>query len=233
MYWNSNFSTLFLFPLIYSVSIFFSIVSTADTESMEPGAIQDILTCGLCQKTFALADIVKFIQHKVLQCNKENYEQCFTQGTTPRNYLFSFLLPQKANTDFLRIFSSIVCSSIPNIKSKHFVVFSLGSGGSTDRDSEDSRPLALANRRPSISAPISTRKPSSSSSRVHTPPLESPGFVSGDGTSSTPKRLSAEGKRNSWLLQIFYRIVKLIHLQFTHFSKLRAHRRQRQFELET
>lgn len=70
--------SFFSSPLIYSA--YFSFVSTADTESMEPGAIQDILTCGLCQKTFALADIVKFIQHKVLQCNKENYEQCFTQG---------------------------------------------------------------------------------------------------------------------------------------------------------
>lgn len=37
----------------------------------------DTLTCGVCQKDFALADIVKFIQHKVLTCNKENY-QCKT-----------------------------------------------------------------------------------------------------------------------------------------------------------
>lgn len=62
-------------------------------------------------------------------------------------------------------------------------------GGTTgDRDSEDGRPLSLVNRRPSLSAPA--RKPSSSSSRVHTPPLASPGFLSGDGASqSTPKRL--------------------------------------------
>ena len=33
----------------------------------------DTLTCGVCQKDFALADIVKFIQHKVLTCNKENH----------------------------------------------------------------------------------------------------------------------------------------------------------------
>lgn len=38
-----------------------------------PGQHQDILTCGVCQKPFMLADIVKFIQHKVLACNKENY----------------------------------------------------------------------------------------------------------------------------------------------------------------
>lgn len=34
---------------------------------------QDILTCGSCQKSFALGDIVRFIQHKVLVCNKENF----------------------------------------------------------------------------------------------------------------------------------------------------------------
>jgi len=32
----------------------------------------DTLTCGVCGKEFALTDIVKFIQHKVLNCNKEN-----------------------------------------------------------------------------------------------------------------------------------------------------------------
>ena len=45
----------------------------------------DTLTCGVCRKEFALADIVKFIQHKVLTCNKENY-RCATEnggdGTT-------------------------------------------------------------------------------------------------------------------------------------------------------
>ena len=45
----------------------------------------DTLTCGVCRKEFALADIVKFIQHKVLTCNKENY-RCSTEnggdGTT-------------------------------------------------------------------------------------------------------------------------------------------------------
>lgn len=70
--------------------------------------------------------------------------------------------------------------------------FFFKSGGSTgERDSEDGRPLSLVNRRPSISAPISSRKPSGSS-RVHTPPPASPGFL-GDGASSTPKRLSSEG----------------------------------------
>ncbi|XP_047099225.1 protein VASP homolog [Schistocerca piceifrons] len=40
-------------------------VSMSDAES-PPG--QDTLTCGGCAKAFALADIVRFIQHKVLSC---------------------------------------------------------------------------------------------------------------------------------------------------------------------
>ncbi|CAG0913423.1 unnamed protein product [Notodromas monacha] len=36
----------------------------------------DMLTCGVCSKEFVLEDIVKFIQHKVNSCNKENYVQC-------------------------------------------------------------------------------------------------------------------------------------------------------------
>lgn len=43
----------------------------------------DTLTCGVCSKDFALADIVKFIQHKVLTCNKENY--CKKSGTATEN----------------------------------------------------------------------------------------------------------------------------------------------------
>uniref|UniRef100_A0A182IME8 BCL-11A-like CCHC zinc finger domain-containing protein n=1 Tax=Anopheles atroparvus TaxID=41427 RepID=A0A182IME8_ANOAO len=52
------------------------------SETGETDGTQDILTCGSCQKTFALSDIVRFIQHKVFQCNKENYGQCFTQGSS-------------------------------------------------------------------------------------------------------------------------------------------------------
>ncbi|XP_065362918.1 B-cell lymphoma/leukemia 11B isoform X2 [Calliphora vicina] len=113
-----------------------------DSDSTEAdGTAQDMLTCGTCQKVFALCDIVKFIQHKVLQCNKENYGQCSTQGP------------------------------------------------SNDRaDTEDGRPLSLANRRPSLSAP--TRKPSGGS-RIHTPP-PSPADMLADGASSTPKRLVDE-----------------------------------------
>ncbi|TMW48534.1 hypothetical protein DOY81_006385 [Sarcophaga bullata] len=55
--------------------------SLSHSDSTEAdSAAQDMLTCGTCQKVFVLSDIVKFIQHKVLQCNKESYGQCSNQG---------------------------------------------------------------------------------------------------------------------------------------------------------
>ncbi|XP_054713471.1 B-cell lymphoma/leukemia 11A-like [Uloborus diversus] len=39
----------------------------------EAELLQDTLTCGSCQKVFVLSEIVKFIQHKVHSCNKENF----------------------------------------------------------------------------------------------------------------------------------------------------------------
>lgn len=49
----------------------------ADADGAEGDPHQDILTCGVCQKPFALSDIVRFIQHKVTACNKENFGQCY------------------------------------------------------------------------------------------------------------------------------------------------------------
>lgn len=97
----------------------------------------------------------------MLQCNKENYGQCFTQGKLKQMVLS---LIEAYNGGTL-------------------------SGTSGDRDSDDGRPLSLANsRRPSISAPISRK---SSLSRVHSPPLTSPSsHLLEDGSTSTPKRLS-------------------------------------------
>lgn len=65
--------------------------SSADSDTTEPEVSQDILTCGSCHKPFALSDIVKFIEHKVLQCNKENYGQCFSQGMYINNPFLFFL----------------------------------------------------------------------------------------------------------------------------------------------
>lgn len=46
----------------------------------------DILTCGVCQKPFALGDIIKFIQHKMAACNKENYLAPFGDGDAVRHH---------------------------------------------------------------------------------------------------------------------------------------------------
>lgn len=61
------------------LSLFVLFVVAADTEGVEGDTGQDILTCGSCQKPFALSDIVRFIQHKIISCNKENFSSghCF------------------------------------------------------------------------------------------------------------------------------------------------------------
>lgn len=173
-----------------------------DSDSAETdAAAQDMLTCGTCQKVFALADIVKFVQHKVLHCNKENYGQCSNQGMNDNRKNST-----KPQHNFLW-YVAICCWIL---------------GPSNDRtEADDGRPLSLANRRPSTTSTSNvTRKTSSSSSsssvtaisavaaaaaaaaavgaasaistsgstRVHTPP-PSPADMLADGASSTPKRL--------------------------------------------
>lgn len=54
--------------LLASVLIFVFFLWSAGETDLVP----DILTCGVCQKNFPLAEIVRFIQHKVQLCNKEN-----------------------------------------------------------------------------------------------------------------------------------------------------------------
>ncbi len=49
--------------------LFLSRLARTEPEELAP----DSLTCGVCRKEFPLAEIVRFIQHKVLSCNKENY----------------------------------------------------------------------------------------------------------------------------------------------------------------
>lgn len=61
-----------MFLSLFSVLIFHfrSFAGDSDTGQTQ----QDILICGVCQKTFELGDINRFIQHKVHACcNKENY----------------------------------------------------------------------------------------------------------------------------------------------------------------
>jgi hypothetical protein len=137
---------------------------------------QDILTCGVCQKPFALADIVKFIQHKVLACNKENYSLSFSGGDHR----------DANNTD------SDDADG--------------GGGGGASGSSSLPVPLSVVNtRRPSISAPINSKKASAASSSASasvatpgrilcTPPPPSPRMLGSadilmdEAPSSTPKR---------------------------------------------
>ncbi|XP_050502716.1 B-cell lymphoma/leukemia 11B isoform X2 [Diabrotica virgifera virgifera] len=60
-------------------------IAQADADGVEEDPHQDILTCGVCQKPFALSDIVRFIQHKVTSCNKENFGQCYTNNEKDRD----------------------------------------------------------------------------------------------------------------------------------------------------
>lgn len=47
--------------------------TTTESSQQQQLLCQDILVCGVCEREFALADILKFISHKVNSCsNKEN-----------------------------------------------------------------------------------------------------------------------------------------------------------------
>ncbi|KAI5646318.1 zinc-finger double domain-containing protein [Phthorimaea operculella] len=49
--------------------------------SPTPGVPSDTLTCGACRRAFALADIVRFIQHKVSSCDKDlTSYHCYSAG---------------------------------------------------------------------------------------------------------------------------------------------------------
>ena len=46
------------------------LLAVADEVKQKSGG--DFLTCGGCRKKYDLSDLTKFVQHKVLDCNKEN-----------------------------------------------------------------------------------------------------------------------------------------------------------------
>lgn len=63
--------------LFFVVVVVLFLSRQAEPEEMAP----DSLTCGVCRKEFPLGEIVRFIQHKVLSCNKENYRvMCSRSG---------------------------------------------------------------------------------------------------------------------------------------------------------
>jgi len=121
---------------------------------------QDILTCGVCQKPFALADIVKFIQHKVLACNKENYSLGFSGGDH-----------RDAN----------------NTDSDDGEG---GSGGGGNGSSSLPVPLSVVNtRRPSISAPINSKKAVAAASASSSASISTPGRILCTPPPTSPRML--------------------------------------------
>ena len=45
-------------------------IAVSDETKSKTGG--DFLTCGGCRRKYDLSDLTKFVQHKVLDCNKEN-----------------------------------------------------------------------------------------------------------------------------------------------------------------
>ncbi|XP_044728209.1 B-cell lymphoma/leukemia 11A [Chrysoperla carnea] len=141
-------------------------IAQADADGPDNGDpnLQDILTCGVCQKPFALSDIVRFIQHKVVSCNKENYVQGggFHQGGAPE---------RDRDLDDGSLPLSVVNSRRPSI----------------------SAPISGHKKSQSTSSSTSSTG-SNATRALHTPPpasprLPAPGEFCADGaTSSTPKR---------------------------------------------
>ncbi len=61
-------------PLLYHCSCALTNLTQSLTFLLAAEPEQDFITCGDCQHEFKLCDIVKFIQHKVNGCNKENVD---------------------------------------------------------------------------------------------------------------------------------------------------------------
>uniref|UniRef100_A0A182QPE2 C2H2-type domain-containing protein n=1 Tax=Anopheles farauti TaxID=69004 RepID=A0A182QPE2_9DIPT len=153
------------------------------SETGESDGTQDILTCGSCQKTFALSDIVRFIQHKVLQCSKENYGQCFTQaagGGTDRD-------SDDGRRTLLTGGSGITTrrASMPNVscrgtKQHHHLLHHHHQQQQQQQQQQ------------------SSSSNSTTFDRLHSPPPPtSPAELLRDGASSTPKRLGDEPENAS------------------------------------
>ncbi|TDG39408.1 hypothetical protein AWZ03_014170, partial [Drosophila navojoa] len=154
----------------------FRSLSHSDSTENDAVAAQDILTCGACQKTFALSDIVRFIQHKVMQCNKENYGQCTTQAPS-----------MDRDADEGRPLSLVnrrpsISAPITGRKSAP-----VGVAPPTATAAAAAATAAAA----AAAAAAAVASSAASGSRIHTPP-PSPADLLADGASSTPKRLVDE-----------------------------------------
>lgn len=71
---DAQFSDLDMGPSSNAITYLMPCVVTVEPE-------QDFITCGDCQREFVLSDIVRFIQHKVNRCNKENVQPDFPNNT--------------------------------------------------------------------------------------------------------------------------------------------------------
>ncbi|KAE8741520.1 hypothetical protein FOCC_FOCC012948 [Frankliniella occidentalis] len=120
------------------------------------------MTCGVCQKPFALGDIMKFIQHKVASCNKENYLAAFGDSDAARHHDGSDSDDQKEGTLPLGVVNSRRPSISAPISSKKSLVPSSSSSAvrilctppSSLLDSDDPRCSTPIKRRGRSSSPI-------------------------------------------------------------------------------
>ncbi|EDW63006.2 uncharacterized protein Dvir_GJ14846 [Drosophila virilis] len=154
-----------------------------DSDSTENDAVaaQDILTCGACQKTFALSDIVRFIQHKVLQCNKENYGQCTTQAPS---------MDRDADEGRpLSLVNRRPSISAPITGRKSAPVATAPPSATAAAAAAAAAAATAAATAAAAAAAVASS--AASGSRIHTPP-PSPADLLADGASSTPKRLVDE-----------------------------------------
>ncbi|CAH2090231.1 unnamed protein product [Euphydryas editha] len=80
---GSSYPTLPIEPIAFD--LIGDYVADADSAAEGGGSptpgVTDTLTCGACRRAFALADIVRFIQHKVSSCDKDlTSYHCYSAG---------------------------------------------------------------------------------------------------------------------------------------------------------
>ncbi len=159
-------SSSFFFFCLLLLLLFLS--RRAEPEEMAP----DSLTCGVCRKEFPLGEIVRFIQHKVLSCNKENYRvMCARSGR----------------------------GGGPDGDGGHPLQID-GGGGSSGAASAATATTtgSVCSRRPSISAPINSRRLTPTVSSSSTPAGADDDMLAegGAGQSGSAYPVKAEGEED-------------------------------------
>ncbi|ETN58070.1 hypothetical protein AND_010352 [Anopheles darlingi] len=146
--------------------------------------IQDILTCGSCQRTFALSNIVRFIQHKVLQCNKDTYGQCYTQAIPGADR------DSDDGRPLMLMNRSVVgMASVDRILTRRASMPNVSTTTSNSSYNFNNQQLHRQRHQQPVVSFVD--------SRVHTPPPTSPAELLRDGASSTPKQIGDEPENAS------------------------------------